>query len=359
MAGALAVSGCGMPAAPQPPTLRLPNPVTNLAAVRTGNHVALSWTMPRRDTDKVLLKGNISVRVCRQSDTEGNSAACETVANLSFAPDADATFTDTLSPALGTGTPLSLSYFVEPKNLKGRSAGLSNGAAVVAGEAPAAVTGLTAEVRKDGIVLRWAAQPGEATSIRLNRKLVSAKSPPGDKEHKAAQDVLSAPPTPAEQNLLVEAGIAAGRAIDRQIKLGETYEYRAQRVARVSLNGKTVELDGPFSAPLRVEASETFLPDAPTGLAAVATVGQAPSETDIDLSWQPAAEADVVGFAVYRREAGSPWQRISPVQPVVAPGYHDAAVQPGHAYEYAVTAIDAGGHESKQSAVAQETVPGP
>ena len=360
MSCALAVSGCGMPSAPLPPSLHLPNLVTNLAATRTGNQVALSWTMPRRDTDRVLLKGNISARVCRETGTEKiSAAACETVANLSFAPDAEGTFTDTLSPALASGAPRSLSYFVELKNLKGRSAGLSHAAEVVAGEAPAAVAGLTAEVRKDGVVLRWT--PSAAEAIRLNRKLVAAageKGPSGAKEHKAAPDILAAPPTPAEQNLLVEAGASTGRAIDRQIQLGETYEYKAQRVARVNVNGKTVELAGPFSAPLRVDAKETFLPDAPTGLAAVATLGQTPAGTSIDLSWQPNTEADVVGYAVYRRESGGAWQKISSAL-VVGPGYHDGTVQAGHAYEYAVTAIDEGGHESKQSATARETVPQP
>jgi len=365
LTGMVALTGCGMPAAPLPPTLRLPNLVTDLAATRTGNQVALTWTMPRRDTDKVLLKGDVAARVCRQSGPDnGASTSCETVANMAFAPAADASLTDTLSPALAAGAPRSLSYFVELKNTKGRSAGPSNAAPVVAGEAPAAVTGLTAEVRKDGIVLRWTPGPPETIrdTIRLNRKLVAAtgQNPtPAAKDNKAAQNLLTPAPTTPDQNLLVEQGTPAGRAIDRQIKLGETYEYRAQRIARVSVNGKTVELDGPFSAPLRVDARETFLPDTPTGLAAVATLGQTPSETAIDLSWQPNTETDVVGYAVYRREAGGPWQRINPAPPVVGPGYHDAAVQPGHAYEYAVTAIDQGGHESPQSAAAQESVPQP
>ena len=82
------------------------------------------------------------------------------------------------------------------------------------------------------------------------------------------------------------------------------------------------------------------------------------------LSWQPDTEADLAGYIVYRRElaatgAGGAWQRISPTQPVVGPAYHDTNVQPGHAYAYAVSAIDQEGHESARSAEAQETVPGP
>jgi hypothetical protein len=360
----LLVSGCGMPAAPHPPSLNLPEPVADLSATRTGNSVSLTWTMPKRDTDKVLLKGQIAARVCRRISDTG---ACDTVAILPFAPAADAAFTETLPHELAEGTPRALSYFVELNNKARRSAGLSNPAVVVAGMAPAAVSGLSAELRKDGVVLHWT--PGGAETIRLNRKLVAPPAASGQPaQTKAAQGILAPPPIPVEQNLLVETGAASGRlltgvAIDRQIQFGQTYEYRAQRVASVTVNGKTMELNGEFSAPLRVDATESFPPEAPTGLAAVAEVGENGAETAIDLSWQPNTEEDVGGYAVYRRESslaaglGAAWQRISPTQPVVGPGYHDAAIQRGHTYEYAVTAINRSGHESAKSEPTRETVP--
>ena len=79
----------------------------------------------------------------------------------------------------------------------------------------------------------------------------------------------------------------------------------------------------------------------------------------IDLSWLPVTEADLAGYAVYRREGEGAWQRISPAQPVVGPAFHDPEVQPGHTYRYAVTAIDQLGHESARSPEAEETVPNP
>src|SRR5262249_37314381 len=63
---AATLSGCGTPGAPQPPSLNLPDAVTDLAAVRTGNVVTLTWTMPKRNTDKLLLKGSIAVEICRK-----------------------------------------------------------------------------------------------------------------------------------------------------------------------------------------------------------------------------------------------------------------------------------------------------
>ena len=148
LAGGLLLAGCGTPGAPMPPSLNLPQPVADLAAVRSGDQVSLTWSMPKKNTDKLFLKDNVAVRVCRGSCNATN-------AELSFAPGADGTYTDTLPASFNAGAPRPLSYFVELKNRSGRSAGLSNAAVVLAGAAPAPVAGLTAEVRKAGVILHY------------------------------------------------------------------------------------------------------------------------------------------------------------------------------------------------------------
>jgi hypothetical protein len=359
MAAATALTGCGTPGAPLPPSLKLPDPVTNLAASRTGNQVALTWTMPKKNTDKLLIKGNIPVRICRK---EGSGVCQPVPGDLAFAPGTLGAFTETLPPALATGAPRPLTYFIELRNSKGRSAGLSNGAAVLAGEAPAPVTGLSGQVRQDGVVLRWtadaAAEP--ATVIRLHRKLLTPQGKGGSAGKPPSQPGILAPePEPVEQSLLVDDAARPGRSLDKSIRFGQTYEYRAQRVARVEVAGQTLELPGPISDPIRVEALDIFPPATPNGLAAVATAADPAAGPSIDLSWLPGTEADLSGYAVYRREGDGDWQRISPPQPVVGPAFHDPNVQPGHTYRYAVTAIDQLGHESPRSAEAEETIPNP
>lgn len=351
---ALILCGCGMPGAPLPPSLNLPDRVTDLSASRAGDQVSLTWTMPKRNTDKLLLEGNVHVRVCRRENTTG---ACLPVTSMDLAPGGEGSFAETLPRPLSTGEPRLLTYFVELVNRKGRSAGLSNGVDVPAGSAPAAVSDLSAEMREDGVLLRWAPATPEAepTTIRLQRKLLTPAKPAA----RAAQNPFAPAAEPIERALLVPPEGRRGAVIDKDIHFGESYEYRAQRMVAVTVSGKKLELAGPLSAPVRISAEDIFPPDAPAGLAAVATPGANGTPPAVDLSWQPNTEANLAGYAVYRREADSAWQRISPAQPVTVPGYHDPNVQPGHTYLYTVSAVDQNGHESARSAEAQETVPGP
>jgi hypothetical protein len=359
LCGILFPAGCGMPAAPHPPSLNLPAPVADLTASRTGNEVSLAWTMPKRDTSKVTLKPNIAVavRICRAEGASGND--CATGGNLAFAPGATATFAETLPAPLASGTPRPLRYFVELTNKKGRSAGLSNAATVLAGQAPAAVVGLSAMVRKDGVVLRWIPGPPEPyeTQVRLHRALLTPVA------HKSTQGPLGAPAEPVKQDLLVPAGSQHGVALDKDIRFGQTYAYSGQRIARIPGDGKTLELDGPLSATVRIDVQNVFPPAVPTGLAAVATPPANGAGASIDLSWVPVSEADLAGYFVYRSQPDipgqqpTPWRRISGPKPVVGPGFHDPGVEPGRTYDYGVSAVGRNGQESARSAPAEEAVP--
>lgn len=341
------LAGCGTPGAPQPPSLNLADPVTDLTATRGGNRVTLTWTTPKRNSDRTLIKGKVTAQICRR---EGGGR-CNPVADVPAAPGKPASYTDTLPNALAAGEPRAVSYFVELLNKKNRSAGLSNAATVLQGAAPGQVEGLRAEVRKQGVVLSWTPD-GEMAPVRLMRKLLTP-APPKSPE----REPLAPAPEPVNQSLLVEAGVEQGRAIDQTAHVAESYEYRAQRVAHVVVNGKTLELAGELSAPIDVDVKDVFPPAVPTELAAVAVAGEDGTGPSIDLNWQPNIEPNLAGYIVYRREGGNAWQRVSPTKPSIEPAFHDAQVQPGHTYQYAVSAVDKEGQESQRSAVADETVP--
>ena len=171
--------------------------------------------------------------------------------------------------------------------------------------------------------------------------------------------MLAPAPEALHQTLLVETGTEQGRAIDETARLNQTYEYRAQRVVRIDIDGKRLELAGEASTPIDVDVKDVFPPETPKGLAAVASAGADGVGPSIDLNWEPGSEADLAGYVVYRREEGGVWEKISAEMPGVEPAFHDTKVQPGHTYQYTVSAVDKGGHESARSAEAKETVPQP
>jgi Fibronectin type III domain len=311
-----------MVAAPQPPSLKLPEPVTDLAAQRTGDVVTLHWTMPKRATDKVMLVEDQRAEVCRHL----NGGRCDIAANLLLAPQSAADFTDHLSGALASGPLRPLTYTVELENHAGQSAGPSNAAATAAGAAPAQVADLRAQAQADG---------------KLVEKAGAAKSRTPPREQ-------------APEQTLEFTGQDEGTVLDRNAALDHTYTYTVQRIAKLALEGKSVEVASAPSESITIDARDVFPPAVPQGLQTVADAeGRA-----IDLSWQPDTEADLAGYSVYRREAGSntPPVRIS-AQGQTAPSFRDVTAQPGHRYEYSVSAIDHDGNESQRSAEVEESLP--
>jgi hypothetical protein len=341
----LMAAGCAAPAAPQPPSLKLPTPVTDLTAKRHGDEVHLHWTMPRRTTDRVLLKGAQQARICRVIEND----PCEVASHQTFPPDAQADFVDHLPPADGSGQPRPMTYTVELLNQKGNTAGPSNPALTAAGAAPRQVEGLSATAVPEGVLLRWtpAPEPGSGTTIiRIHRTLVQTLGAPKPSQ---AEGV----PAPPEQTLEV-TGPDKGQAIDRDAALDHTYRYSAERVEPLTLEGKSFEVLSAPGETITVNARDVFPPAAPRDLQAVAD----PEGHAIDLSWAPNTARDLAGYIVYRRDTASnaPAVRVSPPNEV-APSFRDPNALAGHRYAYSVSAVDRDGNESPRSAETEETLP--
>jgi hypothetical protein len=111
------------------------------------------------------------------------------------------------------------------------------------------------------------------------------------------------------------------------------HEERCYTVRAVRGVGPAARV-GEASPPACVTLVDTFAPEAPAGLATVA------SEGAINLIWEPNTEADLAGYVVLRGEASS--DTLQPVTdaPIVEARYRDTAVTPGVRYVYAVVAID-------------------
>jgi hypothetical protein len=358
--------GCGTPAAPAPPTLDLPQPVENLSATRSGDVLTFTWTEPRHNTDHLLLKGDVDVVICHKLP----DGECEPINELSVVPGKDERVEVALPKALVSGEPRVAVFAVQSRNKLRRAAGLSNEALVIAGSAPLPIEALEAEEQRQGIVLCWKTlgdlESGQ--SVRLIRHRTSpasgTQSPgtPTKPSDKSNNSILAPAPEPELLTFLVNPG-NNGHAVDRTAFTRESYEYRAERVVRITAQGQTLELKSALTEPVAIEVRDQYAPERPRGLAAVAAsseVASAQNQNGIDLSWQPNVDAGLVspvaGYIVYRREGEAAWQRISGVALVVGPAFHDANVKAGATYSYVVTAVGVNTLESPRSEAATETI---
>jgi hypothetical protein len=363
-------AGCGAPAAPQPPTLNLPQPVSVLAAVRSGNTVRISFSILPKTTDKLPVRGEVTAKLCRSVA----AAPCQPVGGVTVRPaDASAislTLQDALPAELASGPPQLIGYRVTLENSGGKAAPGATIAYALAGQAPAPVAGFTATPRRDGIVLAWQRStaeqntpPNPAASIYL-RVARTRTAGPSAAASRAARGPLAGvggaeDAEPAEQMLKVPEPPAAGTpaaALDATARTGRSYRYTAQRIAQTTLNGHALEVASEPTAPALVDYRDVFPPPAPTGLlSAVDTPGHA-----IDLTWSPVQDPNLRGYLVYRRDRGASGepQRLTPAaNPVTVTAWSDTTALPGHRYAYSVSAVDPAGNESPRSVEVEETLP--
>ena len=343
--------GCGTPGAPQAPSLNLPLPVTNLTSARIGDAVHLAWTMPLRTTDHVTLSHAIPMEVCRAVA----GLPCANIGLLLLAPGASGVYVDQLPPDLTQGPPRLLRYEVILRNRSGKAATSGGSAYSAAGAAPPAITGLNGQVQGAGVLLSWQPGPQGADWFRIQRKLLA--NPAAKLVTAEPRSAMSPAAASADQLLAVQSrnGLDPGHALDTNALFGQQYRYLVTRVMTATLEGHKVEVQSPGSDAILVTTTDTFPPEIPADLVAVADAAGGA----IDLSWSPDSESDLTAYRVYRGEAqgGSPLQRIADTG--LESSFRDSHVQRGHRYRYAVSAIDQSGNESQPSPEVEETLPQP
>lgn len=334
------LTACGVPGIPKPPSLNLPQPVTDLRAVRKGDQVYLAWTVPTKTTDLLALRHLGRTQVCRGANsaiTECRTPVGEVAAQVPKKNEAGKqrqSYADTL-PATMESPSAEIFYAVSVLNENGRTAGVSNVVEVPAVATPATPADFQAQVTADGVVMTWKETPATEGKVfyRVYRRAEGT-----------ATDAVAG-----------EAPSGSVQLVDHNFEWEKTYSYRATIVTVVHVEGKPdSEFEGADTPAVTVFAHDVFPPAVPSGVQAVFSgVGQQPF---IDLIWAPDTDADLAGYNVYRREEGSPPQKIN--SGVVAPpAFRDANVTQRHTYFYSVTAVDVRGNESAQSGEASEAVP--
>jgi len=341
--------GCGMPGAPQMPSLQLARPVEDLTASRAGNQVTLEWTLPRKNTDRTLVKHALETRICRHAGTALMST-CTVVGQMlprkplprqkgETQPEAiKMHYEDTLPPELGKENPTGfVTYAVEELNLHGHSAGLSNQVPIPVAPTIPAPQDLKVQVGAEGVRVSWSGPEPPAAPAGLHYQYQIDRRPVGAPAYIVVGDVEPS---------------ADGSYLDRTSAWEAKYQYRITTITTVQSHGLNASVPGDSSQPVEVFTRDIYPPGQPAGLQAVfSSVGQKPF---IDLTWAPNMEGDLAGYNVYRRTEGGQFQKVNK-QLVTVPSFRDDNVQAGVKYVYCVSAVDLRGNESPRSAEAAET----
>ena len=347
----LMFTACATISPPQPPSLELPKPVSDLRATRKGNRVILTWSAPRVTTDRQTVRSVGPTRICRgieekltECGTPVGEAAPQSVIRATVPPKQKVaeSYTDSLVGELQGGDSSRLmTYAIEALNAGGRGAGLSNQVRVSLARTLPPPRDFAARVTGRGVVLTWSGDAPPANTgprvryvYRVNRRLEGS------------------------QELVLVGEIPFGGEpsyLDSSIEWEKTYEYRAETVTVISPENKAeVQLEGEDTPEVKVFAHDVYPPAVPTGLQAVFSgPGQ---KMFVDLVWAPVTDNDLDGYNVYRHEPGAAPVKVN-AEVVKSPAYRDAAVAAGKNYLYSVSAVDVRGNESARSEESGEAVP--
>jgi hypothetical protein len=354
---ALAVSATFMLAAcatigpPQPPSLELPKPPTDLRASRKGDRVNLSWTIPTMTTDRETIRSLGPTLICRGP---GELSACDTPAGKITIPippakagasatKPQASYTDALSSTLESDDPSAfITYAVQELNRDGRAAGLSNQVHVPLARTLPPPRDFRVGVAKEGVVLSWASGIVSVPPADVQYVYRVYRRAEGSSERVMAGEA----PAGVETSFTI---------IDANIEWQKAYYYRAEAVTVIHRNRSPLEIEGDDTQEIKVFADDVFPPTVPAALQAVYSgPGQKPF---IDLVWAPVTDADLAGYNVYRREEGETNPVKLNAEFIKAPAYRDENVAPRKKYFYSVSGVDIRGNESAKSEEANEAVP--
>jgi hypothetical protein len=366
MVGIWGLAGCASIGPPLPPELELPRAPSDLKAVRKGDKVTLTWTIPARTTERQRVRYLGTTRVCRSVDAtlkQCGTSVGEVAAPADFAKKEaggkklTSSYVDTLPVELqrgsapssvnlasaksGSANPGLATYALEVFNLHGRAAGLSNQVRVSLAETLPPPIDFKARVTAQGVELTWTGvllQPS-ANSIRYGYRVY--------RRDEGGQRTLVGD---------VNAGVETKLSLtDQNFEWEQSYYYHAETFTAVAQAGTTdISIDGDDTTEIKVFAHDVFPPGVPSGLQAVFSgPGQ---ERFIDLIWTPVGDADLDGYNVYRHEQGGAAVKLNS-ELVKTPAYRDLKVEAGKNYFYSVSAVDQRGNESARSEASGERVP--
>jgi hypothetical protein len=392
-AAGLAVPGCGKKGAPLAPLARVPGRAMDIAARRTGDVVAVTFTIPSanideskpadigrvdvyaytamaqndvRDPRRMTLVGSVPVRKPPEPDAEDakkqkpgpppprepgeDQGALVTVTEtltadmlVPVAPDRNTLVPVQAEPVSWFGTPLALPlagpvpkpearrfYMVYGFSRGGDRGAASPRPAVPLGQPPAAPLQPRLEVTEGGVLVHWTVPPGARLPYQERAEGGVLDAAPRGMESAPQLTFVVYRVSPDGPAKLTEKPVSALTFTDAGVEFGVE---RCYDVRTVTTQGSASFESAP-SPPACVTPTDTFPPPAPTSLAAVAGEGA------ISLIWKGVEAPDLAGYVVLRGNA--PSGELTPLfeTPIRESTYRDTGAKPGVRYLYAVAAVD-------------------
>lgn len=346
LAATAVASACGKKGPPLPPLVLLPNPPGEVAAVRRGERIDLSFTVPNANTDRSapadlarveVYAWTVPGAVSGDDIVRRGTRVASVAVNLPNDPDepepkdaapkgdgveqnAKVSVSDTLAP--GVEPSAYRAYVAVGINARGRRGALSRSVAVPLVPPPAAPAQPAVTYTEKSMTVTWPAVAVAADTLIAYSVYRSGPTP------------VALTPTPVADTTFADAGI--------EWQQERCYEVRA--VATI----ESVRIESAASPARCVTPRDTFAPARPEGLVGVG------SEGAVSLIWTANADADLAGYLVLR--AVAPATQLEPITaaPITDTNFRDT-VAGGSRATYAVQAVDKAGNRSAASAQISET----
>lgn len=325
----VAAAGCGRKSPPLPPIIEYPETTRDLTVYQEGDEAVLEWSYPQLTRAGRQLTDLWRVEVWRLDVPPGQEhpvsgpsgeemqrqmmlARGRLLARLEGESLEQATrgdrlqFRDQLDVPGPGGTRSTFWYAVRSRRRDGTPSGLSNIVAWQPQPIPPQVSGLSATVSRDGILLSW--EPIEGAGYVVQRR-----------------------PDPASPwEIISPPGVVEPEYFDTAVRTGTTWYYRVR-----TLINDTVS---PPDVPLEVHFPDVYPPEEVTGFICL------PEPARVRLQWDRVPEPGV-RYIVFRRPQGEQrWTQL--VRHTSMAEFVDEEPPKG-LVEYAVKAVDEAGNESE------------
>jgi hypothetical protein len=242
LSGTAALVSCGVPGIPKPPSLDLPQPITDLRAIRKGDNVHVDWTVPTETTDRLTVRQLGPTRICRSLDAAISECANPVgevpapqlpgtgprqTKSAKTSATMPANYIDRLPQTLPVeNSSARIFYAVSVLNSKGRTAGISNVVSVPAVPALPPPSDFRAQVTAEGVILSWTKIPLGAETPGLRYIYRVYRRPEGGNTDTVVGEV------PLDAS-------SATELVDHSFEWEQTYLYRATVVTLIHEEGKT------------------------------------------------------------------------------------------------------------------------